>query len=61
MGAVSRGRFRSGAEHWKLGKGLTAEQAIARLRSHPVVEYAEPNYILTIGTANRRQYREEEP
>ncbi|MBI3449035.1 MAG: S8 family serine peptidase, partial [Acidobacteria bacterium] len=51
VGGVTRGRFRSGAEHWKLGKGLTTDQALARLRSHPFVEYAEPNYVLSISTA----------
>ncbi len=40
-------RFRSGAEHWKLGSGLTAEKAIALLERHPHLEYVEPNYILS--------------
>ncbi len=39
--------FRSKAEHWRLGPGVDTEQAIARLKANPEVEYAEPNYILT--------------
>ncbi len=46
--AEVRHRFRSGAEHWRLGAGRTTEAALARLRSMPEVEYAEPNYILTV-------------
>src|SRR5262245_18864456 len=38
-------RFHTGAEHWKLGKGLTTEAAIARLRKNRHVRYIEPNYI----------------
>jgi len=41
-------RFRSGAEHWELGKGVTTEEAIARLRKNPHVRYVEPNYIRRI-------------
>jgi subtilisin family serine protease len=47
MRATMRARFRSGAEHWRLPHGLTTEAALARLAGHPLVEYAEPNYILT--------------
>ncbi|HZN02383.1 MAG TPA: S8 family peptidase, partial [Candidatus Polarisedimenticolia bacterium] len=39
--------FKSGAEHWKVGRGLGAVQAIERLMRNPRVVYAEPNYILT--------------
>ncbi len=39
-------KFRIGAEHWKVGRGLTAEKAIRRLQRHPRVAYAEPNYIV---------------
>lgn len=39
--------FRNGAEHWKLGRGVSVEQAIEKLRRHPLVEYAEPNYLLS--------------
>ncbi|MBI1951024.1 MAG: S8 family serine peptidase [Acidobacteria bacterium] len=38
--------FRSRAEHWRLPPGLSTEEAIARLRRNPHVEYAEPNYIV---------------
>ncbi|HEY3215053.1 MAG TPA: S8 family serine peptidase, partial [Candidatus Eisenbacteria bacterium] len=34
-----------GVEHWKL-EGTTVEQALSRLRNHPRIEYAEPNYEL---------------
>jgi subtilisin family serine protease len=44
--AVRRRRFRSGAELWRLGPGLTTEQAIARLRRHPSVQYVEPNALV---------------
>jgi len=45
LGAVRLRRFRSGAEHWRLPPGLTTEEALVRLRRHPRVLYAEPNYI----------------
>ena len=38
--------FRSRAEHWRLPPGLSTEEAIARLRRNPNVEYVEPNYLL---------------
>ncbi|HET6372607.1 MAG TPA: choice-of-anchor D domain-containing protein [Candidatus Polarisedimenticolia bacterium] len=44
FGAIRQSTFRSGAEHWRLGPGVTTEQAIARLRNHPFVQYVEPNY-----------------
>jgi subtilisin family serine protease/DNA-binding beta-propeller fold protein YncE len=40
-------RFRSGAEHWKLGRGLTTEKAVALLERHPHLEYVEPNYVVS--------------
>jgi subtilisin family serine protease len=40
--------FRSGAQHWKLPGTLTTEQAIERLRRHPLVEYVEPNHLVSI-------------
>jgi hypothetical protein len=46
---VNAGRlrtFRGGAEHWKLGAGINVEQAIEKLRRHPLVDYAEPNFLL---------------
>jgi subtilisin family serine protease len=46
---VNAGRlrtFRGGAEHWKLGAGVSVEEAIEKLRRHPLVEYAEPNFLL---------------
>src|SRR3989442_4696707 len=46
LGAQKVHEFRSHAEHWKLPPGLSTEQAIARLRRNPHVEYAEPNYVL---------------
>jgi len=46
VGARSRRRFASGAEHWILPAGLTTEAAIDRLRRDPGVEYVEPNYIV---------------
>jgi subtilisin family serine protease len=46
VGARSRRKFRSGAEHWILGPGTTTAQAIEQLRRLPDVEYVEPNYIV---------------
>lgn len=46
VGGTSRRKFRSGAEHWRLEKGLSVEEAIERLRRDPDVEYAEPNYVV---------------
>ena len=46
-GAVRKWTFRRGAEHWRLPPGLSVEDAIARLRARPDVEYAEPNWVLT--------------
>jgi subtilisin family serine protease len=44
FGAQVRHVFKSKAESWNLGSGVTVEQAIQRLRANPNVEYAEPNY-----------------
>ncbi len=41
--------FASGAEHWKLGPGVTVEDAVRRLSRNPLVAYAEPNYLLFQG------------
>jgi subtilisin family serine protease len=46
-GAIRKWTFRRGAEHWRLPPGLSVEDAIARLRARPDVEYAEPNWVLT--------------
>jgi subtilisin family serine protease/DNA-binding beta-propeller fold protein YncE len=43
---MSRGRFRSGAEHWHLPPGLSTEDAIERLGRHPLVDYVEPNFVV---------------
>ena len=48
VSAVRSHRFRSGAERWKLGPGVDVETALARLRGRSDVEYAEPNYRLSI-------------
>ncbi|MBZ5640819.1 MAG: hypothetical protein LAO51_18940, partial [Acidobacteriia bacterium] len=44
LGAQTRHAFRSKAEHWSLGNGVTVERALERLKANPNVEYAEPNY-----------------
>ena len=46
VAALKEREFRSRAEHWRLPPGLSTEEAIARLRRNPHVEYAEPNYIV---------------
>jgi len=46
LGAQKVREFKSHAEHWKLPPGQEHEDAVARLRRNPHVEYAEPNYIL---------------
>ncbi|MBI3449432.1 MAG: choice-of-anchor D domain-containing protein [Acidobacteria bacterium] len=51
LGATRRHTFRSGAEHWKLPPGLSTEEAIARLRRNPKVEYAEPDYVVQTAIA----------
>ena len=47
VNGVRRRQYRMGAEHWVLGHGASATQAIERLRANPNVEYAEPNYIVS--------------
>jgi subtilisin family serine protease len=42
----TRRRFRNGGEHWILGAGVSTDEAIARLRRNPRIEYAEPNFIV---------------
>jgi len=44
--ARAKRRYRMGAEHWKVRDGLTTGEVLGRLRGHPNVEYAEPNYVL---------------
>jgi subtilisin family serine protease len=39
--------FHSTAEHWSLGSGVDVLDAVQQLSANPLVEYAEPNYILT--------------
>ncbi len=46
VAATTHHMFRSKAEQWRLGRGVEVEQAVARLRANPLVEYAEPNYVL---------------
>ena len=46
LGAEKKRGFRSGAEHWRLPPGLTADRAMSRLRGNPHIEYAEPNYLV---------------
>ncbi|HEU5181952.1 MAG TPA: choice-of-anchor D domain-containing protein [Candidatus Polarisedimenticolia bacterium] len=40
--------FKTGAEHWKLGKGVSAEAALQKLHGNPHLLYAEPNYLVGI-------------
>ena len=47
IGARTRRRFHSGAEHWMLPQGLTTARAIDRLARNPNVEYVEPNYVVS--------------
>ena len=35
-------------EHLRLGRGRTTRDAVERLRRHPDVEFAEPNYLVSI-------------
>jgi len=51
LDATRKHTFRSGAEHWKLGPGVTTEQAIERLRNNPHVQYVEPNYLFSTAIA----------
>ena len=45
--------FKNGAEHWKLGSGVSVDQAIEKLRRHPLVEYAEPNFVVSTEVDDR--------
>jgi len=45
LDAISRHTYRSGAEHWILGEGHEAEEAVETLEENPHVEYAELNLI----------------
>jgi len=56
-----RGRFRGGAEHWRLGPGVSVEQALARLSRNPIVEYAEPNQIVTAQSCTPASGTESDP
>ena len=47
LNAQSLRAFHSRAEHWRLGPGVSVEDAVQQLKANPLVEYAEPNYILT--------------
>jgi hypothetical protein len=46
LGADQLHRFLSGGLHWKLGPGISVEEAIARFQDHPAVQHIEPNYLL---------------
>lgn len=48
VGAQEVGRLPVNAgviHHYKLEGGLSVEEAVAKYRSHPAVEYSEPNYL----------------
>jgi subtilisin family serine protease len=47
-GAVRQRTFRSGAEHWRLSGGQTADRVLERLKNDPRVAYAEPNSIVQV-------------
>ncbi len=47
LGASHIRTFHTGAEHWRLGKGVSVEEALGRMKGNPHVKYAEPNYIIT--------------
>jgi len=47
----------TGIRHVRIRSGLSVPEALARLTQHPVVAYAEPNYIRRLGlTPNDPQY-----
>ncbi|MBI3451205.1 MAG: S8 family serine peptidase [Acidobacteria bacterium] len=50
LNALPLKKFPSGAEHWKLGPGVSVEDAIGRMSRRPGVEYAEPNYYVVPAT-----------
>ena len=47
LGGQTLHAFRSGAEHWRLGPGVSVQQALARLSASPLIAYAEPNYLFS--------------
>ncbi|HYV84597.1 MAG TPA: choice-of-anchor D domain-containing protein [Patescibacteria group bacterium] len=47
-GATRRRAFRSGAEQWRLGRGVATQDVLERLKANPKVEYAEPNYRVSV-------------
>lgn len=51
IGAVKKNEFQSiNVQHLKLNPGISVEDAIARYKEDPNVEYAQPNYIYHIDT-----------
>ncbi len=51
--------FHTGAEKWRLGPGVTVEQALDRMKKNPHVKYAEPNYIVSVDvTPNDPRFNE---
>ncbi|MFN7966278.1 MAG: S8 family serine peptidase [Acidobacteriota bacterium] len=46
LAASTLNTFASRAEQWRLGPGVNVEAAIARLQASPLVEYAEPNFVI---------------
>ncbi len=40
--------FLSRAENWRLGPGISVEEAVERMRANPLVDYAEPNYLVSL-------------
>ena len=47
VGGIVVRLFNGGGEHWRLGQGVTTEQAIAQLGGDHRVVYVEPNYIVS--------------
>ena len=48
VGAVDVNKFLSGAHHWRLGPGISVTEAMTRLGNSPLVQYVEPNYLLSV-------------
>ncbi|MBD3867002.1 MAG: S8 family serine peptidase [Acidobacteria bacterium] len=44
----ARQQFRSGAQRWVLGPNFNVERAMELLEGSPLVEYVEPNYLLSL-------------
>ena len=44
----ARQQFRSGAQRWVLGPNVNVERAMELLEGSPLVEYVEPNYLLSL-------------